>query len=104
MSKQKIQQTVEWAIEMARGGKPIISDQIVPTLKEKGMQVLKEKLAKRGIQVWWSQTSPSDKSIILPKNIQPEVIVRDGFKVGMVQWLGENQEPGKVMMLPAMRA
>ena len=98
MSNQKIKQTVQWAIEMTRGGKPIISDQIVPTLKEKGMNLLKEKLAKRGIQVWWSQTSPSDKSIILPRNIQPIVTVKDGYRGGHVM------TNGNVMMLPIMRA
>lgn len=92
-----IKLSIDWALEEVKKGQPIISDQIVPTLKEKGMKVLRDKLAKRGIQVWWSQTEPSDVSIILPRSIKPEVIVRDGFKAGMVQ------EPGKVMMLPVMK-
>lgn len=98
MSNQKIKQTVEWAIEMTRAGKPVISDQIVPTLKEKGMKLLKEKLAKRGIQVWWSQISNDPASVILPRNVQPEITVKDGFKGGHI--LNNNQ----VLMLPIMKA
>ena len=30
-----LQMTIDWAIQMAKSGKPIISDAIIPTLKKK---------------------------------------------------------------------
>ena len=98
MSNTKVLQTVEWAIEMAKIGNPIISDNIVPTLKEKGMRLLSQKLAKRGIQVWWSQISNESGSVILPRGLKANITIKDGFKGGHVM------RNGNVMMLPIMKA
>jgi len=96
MSNSKIKFTEQWAIQQVKAGKPVISDNIVPTLKEKGMKLLRKKLSKRGIQVWWSQAEPSDVSVILPRTIKPEIFTAEGYKAGMIH-SGNN-----VTILPTM--
>tara|TARA_R110000822_G_scaffold51363_1_gene133681 strand:+ start:109 stop:408 length:300 start_codon:yes stop_codon:yes gene_type:complete len=97
MNTQNLQMTIDWAIQNAKAGKPIISDTIIPTLKEKGMVKLQANLAKRGIQVWWNQLEPNNVSIILPKCVETKTTTQEGWKVGLA--LGKDQ----VIMLPPMK-
>ena len=96
--KTNLKLTIDWVLEQVKSGKPIISVDIVPTLKEKRMRVLRDKLSKKGIQVWWSQKEPSNTSVILPRNIKPEVTVQDGYKSGTIV------QGDQVMILPIMKS
>jgi len=93
-----LQMTIDWAIQMAKSGKPIISDAIIPTLKEKGMKKLQDKLAKRGIQVWWNQLEPNNVSIIVPKNVETKIQTQQGWKVGVAM-----SNELEVIILPPMK-
>ena len=92
------QLTINWVLEQVKSNKPIISDAIVPTLKEKGMKRIQQKLAKRGIQVWWNQQEAGNTSIILPRGLNVVINKQDGWKVGMVM------QDAQVIMLPPMKA
>ena len=62
------------------------------------MKKLQDKLAKRGIQVWWNQLEPNNVSIIVPKNVETKIQTQQGWKVGVAM-----SNELEVIILPPMK-